>query len=495
MSNFVIIITIYVWEYFLMELFFKSEKSLKRIEKIRAFLLGDKWMALLFCVCAVITTLAALFPDQQIEIKGTIFCVYIAAICFALSDDIMAILAPLSLTALVAIKCYDSFDAFMSFKWYIAPVFPILLLPLIAYRKRLTTKGAVFKPMVFVSIAILLGGLGFILPKEYFAPTSLYHMIGLGFGMVLIYAYFYAHINGKERNYSLIEYLTKIMVMTGCFATYMVFSYYIININEVIDVGGIIFMQWRNNASTILMITIPFAFLMANKKSYATVMGFLFYLAILLTGSRGGMVFGSVEIVMCIVMYMLYDRRRRLAYVIICACALFGCLAFAPQITGFLGNTIDRLFNAVNGFLMGESTEIRAIHYARGINDFLSHPVFGTGLGYMGNRDVHASVDFALCWYHCAPIQVCASFGAVGIIAFLYQFIKRNMLIWRKATLFNMTIFLSYISLEMMSLVNPGIFCPIPYLLYVTIFMVIVEKCDGEFQEKLIVREKKINKK
>ena len=478
-----------------MELIFKSEKSLKRIQQIRAFLLSEKWMAILFCICGVFTTLAALFPDAQFEIIGTIVCVYISAFCFTLSDDIMAILAPLSLTALVAIKCYDSFDAFMSFKWYIVPVLPFVLFPLIAYAKPLTTKGSMLKPMVFVSIAILLGGFGFILPEEYLAPTSIYHMLGLGFGMVLIYSFFHAQIGGKERDYSLIDYLTKVMVLAGCFASFMVFSYYIININEVINQGGIIFMQWRNNCSTTLMITIPFAFLMANKRSYATVFGFLFYLAILLTGSRGGMVFGSVEIVMCIVMYMLYDKRRRLAYVIICACALFGCLAFAPQITGFLGHTIDRLFNAVNGFLMGESTEIRAIHYARGINDFLTHPLFGTGLGYMGNRDVHASVSFALCWYHCAPIQVCASFGIVGIIAYLYQFIRRNMLIWRRATLFNMTIFLSYISLEMMSLVNPGIFCPGPYLLYITIFMVMVEKCDGEFQEKLIIREKKKKQK
>ena len=288
--------------------------------------------------------------------------------------------------------------------------------------------------------------------------------------------------------------LTRIMVLTGTFAAFMVISHYIININAVIDRGGLLFMQWRNNCSTILMITIPFAFLMANKKSYATVFGFIFYFALLLTGSRGGMVFGSVEIVMCIVMYMLYDKRRRLAYVIICVCILFGFLAFAPQITEFLGYTLDRLFKAVNEFLMGESTEVRAAHYARGINDFLSHPLFGTGLGYMGNRDVHASVEFALCWYHCAPIQVCASFGIVGIIAFAYQFIKRNVLIWRKATLFNMTIFLSYISLEMMSLVNPGIFCPIPYLFYVTLFMVMVEKCDGEYQEKIIVSKRRKEK-
>lgn len=473
-----------------MEKFFKSEQSLNRIEKIRAFLLSDKWMAVLFCLAGVFTSLGAYYPEKQVEVIGTIVFGYILGFCICLSDDIMAGLAPFSLMALVAIKCYDSFEIFMGYIWYLVPLMGFVLFHLIVYRKKLTTKGTQFKPMLFVSVAILLGGFGFISTEEYFAPTSLYHMLGLGFVMLFIYAYFFAHIEVK-RNYSLIGHVTKVMVLTGCFAAFMVISYYIININAVIDRGGLLFMQWRNNCSTILMITIPFAFFMANKKSYATIFGFIFYFALLLTGSRGGMVFGSVEIVMCIVMYMLYDRRRRLAYAIICVCILFGFLAFAPQITEFLGYTLDRLFTAINDFLMGEQNEVRVIHYARGINDFLTHPIFGTGLGYMGNRDVHASVDFALCWYHCAPIQVCASFGIVGIAAFGYQFIKRNMLIWRKATLFNMTIFLSYISLEMMSLVNPGVFCPMPYLLYVTLFMVLVEKCDGEFQEKIIVRKKR----
>jgi hypothetical protein len=94
----------------------------------------------------------------------------------------------------------------------------------------------------------------------------------------------------------------------------------------------------------------------------------------------------------------------------------------------------------------------------------------------------------------------CTGFGTVGIIAFVYQFIKRNILIWKKATLFNMTIFLSYISLELMSLVNPGILCPMPYLLLITIFMIVVEKCDdGEAQEKIPIfknfREKILAKK
>ncbi len=473
-----------------MEYIFKSDKALNRINEIRTFLVSDRWMVVLFCLAGIITTVATYIPEAKIEITGTIFFAYIVGFTVVMSNDVMAWLTPVMFTYLIAIRCYDSFDDFMGYVWLAPPLVAMLLFHIIAYRKPLSTRGSQFKPMIFVSASIILGGVGFISPEEYFAPTSIYHMLGLGFGMVLIYSYLYSHVNIRK-DYSLLHKLTKIMVVTGCFASFMVISYYLININDVIDTKGIIYMQWRNNCSTILMITMPFAFLRANKRSYATVFGFMFYLALLLTGSRGGMVFGSVEIVMCIVMYMLYDRRRRLAYVFICFCILFGFLAFSPQITEFLGYTIDRLFTAINGFLMGEQTEVRAIHYARGINDFLSQPIFGTGLGYMGNRDVHASKEFALCWYHCEPIQIAASFGVVGIVAFVYQFIRRNILIWKKATLFNMTIFLSYISLEMMSLVNPGILCPLPYLFLITLFMVVVEKCDdGEYQEKIYIRKK-----
>ena len=49
-----------------------------------------------------------------------------------------------------------------------------------------------------------------------------------------------------------------------------------------------------------------------------------------------------------------------------------------------------------------------------------------------------------------------------------------------------MTVFLSYISLELISLVNPGIFSPIPYLLIVTMFFAIVERCNVGTVQKII---------
>ena len=469
----------------------KKEKFHKDIVKLRKFMLSTRWMLLLCC-------LAAVFVTFKLEVYGTLIFAVIVGISLVINDDFIASLMPFLLTYMIAIKNYDSFDIFMGYIWIAAPLAVLILSHFIIYRKKykenITIKGSQFKPMLFVSIAIVMGGYGFISKEEYFALTSIYHMVALGFGMLLLYVLFYANIDVNPK-YSMINMLTKIMVIAGLFASFMVISYYLININDIIDritSNRAVYIQWRNNLSTILMIAMPFAFLQANKKPSYAIVGFVFYFAILLTRSRGGLLFGGIELAMCVIMFVLYDTRRRLAYVFICACLAFAFLIFSRQFFEFFGYTINRLMTALSDFLAGESQETRAIHCARGINDFLNHPIFGTGLGYMGNRDVFASKEFALCWYHCEPIQIAASFGLLGIFAFAYQFIKRNVLLWKKATLFNMTIFLSYISLEFMSLVNPGIMAPIPYLLLITIFMVVVEKCDkGEYQEKLYFRKKK----
>ncbi len=458
-----------------MEYILKKDSSLKRLEWLRSFIEGERWLTILFTISGLIAGFSSYFTDYKIEIYGTVLLAYITGFCFVITRNILGWLTPLMFTYLIAIRCYNSYDSFMELIWFAPPLIAVLLFHFIAYRKKLDPKGSQFAPMVLVSTAILLGGVGFISPKEYFAGSSVYHMLGMGFGMVLIYCYFNAHIDLKKDTV-LVDKIVRLMVVVGLFASFMMILHYIVNINHVLDIGRAPYIRWRNNLSTILIITMPFTFLMAHKNSYASFLGFLFYAAMLLSGSRGGMIFGAIELLMCIVMFVLYDKRRRLAYIIICVCILFGVLIFLPQITSFLTYTIERIFNALNGVLIGEKTETRVAHYARGIEDFLNYPVFGTGLGYMGNRDIFKNKEGALCWYHCEPIQIAASFGVLGILAFGFQFIKRNLLLWKRATLFNLTVFLSYISLEMMSLVNPGIFCPMPYLMLVTLFMVIVEK-------------------
>ncbi|MBQ7115469.1 MAG: O-antigen ligase family protein [Clostridia bacterium] len=474
-----------------MEHILKSENALKKLDKIRDFLLSEKWMLVLFIITGTFTTLHSFFPQAQYHILGSIVMAYITGVVFVLSGDIFAMLIPAMFTYCIGIRCYNSLSTFGQVWWLAIPLVAMALFNIIAYFKKPTIKGSQFVPMLVVSVAVTIGGVGVISVKDYFGGAAIYNMLGIGFGMLLIYCFFYSKINTNDK-YLLIEKLTDIMVVIGLFLSFMVFIHYVANINTVIDEGGIFYIRWRNNASTMLMMAMPFAFLLGNRKSSAVILAFIFYAATLLTGSRGGMIFGSIELVMCIVMYILYDKRRRLAYIIICGCFVFIALTYLPEITSFLNTTIQRVFKVLNEFLMGgKDTETRVRHYARGIEDFLNHPVFGTGLGNMTNRDIFKNKPGSLCWYHCEPIQVAGSFGIVGIVAFVYQFIKRNLLIWKHATLFNMTIFLSYISLELMSLVNPGIFCPMPYLLLVVIYMIVVEKSnDHEPQIKVPIFKK-----
>ena len=451
---------------------------MEKLGRMRELMITGRYMMLLFTVTAV-------FAIFEWNVLGVLVLACIVGVTLVICDDLLATFMPFMLVCLVASKCYNSYSIFLQYVPLGIVLIVCLILHFVLYRKKLSFKGSLTGSMLFVSVAVTLGGIGFISKEEYFSGVSLFNIFALGFGMVLLYGIFYTHLTVRK-SYSLIEKVTLIMVISGCFASLVTIAFYMVNINEVLETRTLLYMQWRNNYSTFLMLCIPFAFLRGNKQPYSIVLGFVFYFCILLTGSRGGLVFGAVEMLMCCALFILYDRRRRLTYITICVCIVFALLIFSSEFISFFGSTIDRLLSAINGVLIGEQQEVLYLQYMRGIGEFMVHPLFGTGIGYMGNRDVYAGADFSIAWYHCSPIQIAASFGIVGIAAYSYQFIRRMILLWKKPTMFNMTVFLSYVSLELMSLVNPGIFSPIPYLLIVTMFFAIVERCnEGEPQETI----------
>ena len=113
----------------------------------------------------------------------------------------------------------------------------------------------------------------------------------------------------------------------------------------------------------------------------------------------------------------------------------------------------------------------------RGIEDFKANPLFGRGIGYMGNRDIHHSAKHTLCWYHCSVIQVIASMGITGVAAYTFLNIQRIRCFIKNISFFSLILFTAFIGLEMMSLVNPGVFAPFPYLMFATIYFAAMECC------------------
>ena len=115
--------------------------------------------------------------------------------------------------------------------------------------------------------------------------------------------------------------------------------------------------------------------------------------------------------------------------------------------------------------------------WKRSVSDFLSNPVTGRGIGYMGNRDFHPSQVGQLCWYHSSIPQVIGSMGIVGILAYGYQLVCRVKVL-RGLGSAGACALMSILGLELMSLVNPGIFTP-AYLIIITVVMACAERASS----------------
>lgn len=418
-------------------------------------------------------TLFSVHVGNKPIVYGILFYVILDSIILFVCDNIIATTPSFLFLAVISIKCYNSFSTFIKFWWLAFPFGLGLLFHFIVYKKEFKPdKGRLFLPYLIVSIPVTLGGLGKISFKEFFQGTYLFYTVGLGFGMLLLYMLLSSCIH-TSNDYSLRMRISYMMLAVGILGSFMVFHHYLMYIDVVTSEFRILWMQWRNNISTFLMLAMPFAFYISTKekKHIYYYLGFIEYAAILLSGSRGGAMFGSIEIALCIIVLVYTDKKNRVRNLtVISILAIIAC-TFARTFYRFFLPTINR-------FLEGDS--IREESIRRAIADFKSNPIFGRGFGRSEIEQVgHVEKKMAVNWYHSSPFQIIGSFGILGVGAFSYQFYKRFKFLFEHTTHFNLTVFISFLGLTMMSTVNPGEFCPIPYGFIITLFFVICEKVNA----------------
>ena len=411
--------------------------------------------------------LAVVITTFDFEVVGAvIFLMILAAVLFA-CKDITKTTLPFLLLSMTLIKCFDSFDTFFPLVPLALPAvicFGVFLKRNMTYRKR----GPSFIGVFAVAIAVTLGGFGIIDPKAYFSATSLYYTIGLGFGMVIIYWVINGCCENDDKN-SLGESFVLVMTVVTLFGSYMVFEYYLENLDLVLKKDGIIPFQWRNNVSTFLMFGLPFPFYYSRKKWALSFIGWAGYLALLLGGSRGGLLFGTVEMGLCLLLTLICDKKHRVHNLILLGVIAAVLAVFGGRLVPFFRYTLERIVDF-------KENKTRLGLFERAMEDFFDNPLFGRGLAYWGNRDLHPSKRFALCWYHSAPFQIIGSFGVCGILCFLTRFFTRVWVIITRVNHYTLTMAISFLGITMMSLVNPGEFCPLPYELITTMIFILLEK-------------------
>ena len=227
----------------------------------------------------------------------------------------------------------------------------------------------------------------------------------------------------------------------------------------------------------------PFPFyLSSEKKRYSTFqrfwVGVLIYICLLLSPSRGGYLFGTIEFFFCLA-YVIYadddiqHRRKNISSIIVLVLFVIVISLSSPDF-------VHGIINAVT-IRKGEA---RVMLAQRGFDNFLRNPVFGVGISYDGNADIWAAKKGALNWYNCSPVQIIASFGLVGVAAYLYQAYVRLKTIFSVKSAFNLCILISYLGITMMGFVNPAEFSPVPYLIITNIMMILTEHCNKTYFEK-----------
>lgn len=414
-----------------------------------------------------LVALSACFVIFEKEAYGAIILLNVGAVVLLFSENILSAFTPALLACTFVIKCYDSAELFFPLWW--TALFPVaaIVAYLVLYRRKITV-GKSFGGIVAVAVAVTLGGLFNISPAEYFSGASMYYVLMLGLGMVAAYLLLRSHIVENDK-YDVFGRFADMMIVVGAFASFVVLEYYVKNLSTTLLAGDLADVQWSNNIATILMITMPFALYRMKDRIWFLPIFLVNYSALLLAASRGGWVMGTLEFLTCVavgVFGMSMKRANKIALTIVGV--LFMCVAVLAVVR------ISDYWDGDLKFLPHDDVRIKL--FARSFEDFMENPVFGKGLGNTDNADLYNGKKGTMTWYHMMIPQIVGSLGLVGMFCYGKQIVERFAMIFRKPDAYVWALGLSYIGIFLMSQVNPGEFCPLPYELLTVITFIMIEK-------------------
>ena len=431
------------------------------------------------------------------EVVGFLVFLSVIGAVLVLSDRLSDIFLPLILMTVFVTRCYDSFDVFVRYIPLYASVMVCIIFHLVYYdilpmirQKVKPTLGPSFPGLVAVTVALTLGGVGFLSAAAYFRPMNLYYVLCLGILMPVLYVVVKPRADAEAR-----DRFTRSLFYMGCLAAYAVVIFYARGWNEFKETYHALNFQSSNNLATFLMISLPIGFWYSKQNRAVIVVPVLQYIALLFCDSRGGTIFGTFEFFALLVFFCFYrsDRFRRICFIATILLIVVLTVALLPKVLTFYRYdekiahfselSFRQLLRAAFTNVVDDG-EARVGLLKRSFADFKSNPVFGVGLGYTGNEDLYNPVKGAMNWYHMWLPQIWGSLGIVGLLCFGYQLFLRIKLAFTRREFPEVTLSLCYAGLLMMSQVNPGEFCPFPYALIATVIFILLEPPKAQESEE-----------
>ena len=449
----------------------KMKRGLAPVENfVRKFIYTDYYMWLILAIVFIgWVTRCAPF--------GFVALILVSSFVLLFADDLLPLLTNIFGAVLMIYK--DTIEEFL----YLWPVFiplgiaiAVFVVRNVKLKKEIPDNkfrlGKMFFPQLAASIALLIGGADVVSTEGYLValPNTLF----LGVGVLAVYVLarnFIRHDTQIDHT----TYVAKIMAYIGM----------VVALQLVIAIGraGAAPAQWssaywdigwgnRNNVATYFLFTAPMCLHLFTKHRYGVVyllMGIVQYCCLILTFSRGGILFGMIAAVVGIMLtvYKARDRKRQIGYI---------AVAVGLMVLFYL-IFMDEVNDVIRG-LLGRGTGLsgRDLLYAEAWELFKAKPFLGHGLGYMGNGPGGVHEAIKIYWFHSTLFQVIACMGIVGILAYGYNYVVKGILIfknWRNG--FNLFVAVAFLGFEGYSMMDTGTMVPFPNMMIVILLMCVIE--------------------
>ena len=353
-------------------------------------------------------------------------------------------------------------------------------------RNRIIDRGElrrlpILLPALLLSAAFLLNG---VLGGAWSAAS-------LGYGMMNILTFFialYLFWLGFRRADAdeLASYFAYVSTLIALLIAAELGLLYLTSDSLIVD-GAVnkeaVLLGWGNwnNIGQNMIVTIPAVFygVMKNRNPwYYFAVATLTVGAAALTLSRNALIFGALTYAACAIIACFVGRTRRAFRVITPAGALSVvgvALVFREKIFSILADYIER----------GMSDNGRFDLYKQGIDEFLAAPIFGKG--FFGiTTETFNFVDFFPQMMHNTPIQLLASMGIVGVLAYLVYRVATVRYVLRRPCLAKSMLAISMLVLIAQSLLDNFIFYIQPVLYYSVAFAIICRLDEKAVREERI---------
>ena len=350
--------------------------------------------------------------------------------------------------------------------------------------KKLFFKGRFLMPgILLLGASYMLSGILWDRYDEY-AQRNLVFAALQFLSVFLLYFIFSATVDWNKFR---VNYFICIGIAVGLVVSYELIWIYM---NQGIVIDGVvdrkkILTGWgaRNNIGAMITLAIPFPFYFAAKKLFPApwiILSTAFLAMTFLSCSRSSvlvalMVYGLSYLI------TLITARNKFGVYFITALGLVAVAAFAVEYGGTIlefFQDVPKIYEVVEGDIEFNDFD-RLSHYKNGIKAFRDEPIFGktfypTDAQIYDVATLDSFSDFFPPRWHNTIIQLMASCGIVGLLAYAIHRLSTVIVLLKRRSAANVTIGISILALLLMSLLDCHFFNIGPTLFY-SIMLAVME--------------------